>query len=58
MYQKNLRNYIKYIILTFVILISNNIYAGIGGDFTLKDQYNNDFTLSDSSKVKIIFFGF
>ena len=58
MHQTSLRNYIKYIPLIIVILISNNLYAGIGGDFTLKDQYNNKFTLSDSSKVKIVFFGF
>ena len=58
MQQISLRNYIKYISLIFVIIISNNLYADIGGDFTLKDQYNNKFTLSDSSKVKIVFFGF
>ena len=58
MQQINLRNYIKYISLIFVIITSNNLYADIGGDFTLKDQYNNKFTLSDSSKVKIVFFGF
>ena len=58
MHQTNLRNYIKYILLIFVITISNSLYAGIGGDFTLKDQYNNNFTLSNSSKVKIVFFGF
>tara|TARA_B100001769_G_scaffold145884_1_gene114288 strand:+ start:61 stop:591 length:531 start_codon:yes stop_codon:yes gene_type:complete len=40
------------------MITSNNLYADIGGDFTLKDQYNNKFTLSDSSKVKIVFFGF
>ena len=58
MQQINLRNYIKYISLIIVITTSNNLYADIGGDFTLKDQYNNKFTLSDSSKVKIVFFGF
>ena len=58
MHQTNLRNYIKYILLIYVITISNNLYAGIGGDFTLNDQYNNKFTLSNSSKVKIVFFGF
>ena len=58
MQQKSLRNYIKYISLIIVIITSNNLYADIGGDFTLKDQYNNKFTLSDSSKVKIVFFGF
>ena len=58
MQQISLRNYIKYISLIIVIIISNNLYADIGGDFTLKDQYNNKFTLSDSSKVKIVFFGF
>ena len=58
MQQKSLRNYIKYISLIIVIIISNNLYADIGGDFTLKDQYNNKFTLSDSSKAKIVFFGF
>ena len=58
MQQISLRNYIKYISLIIVIITSNNLYAGIGGDFTLKDQYNNKFTLSDSSKAKIVFFGF
>ena len=58
MRQISLRNYIKYISLIIVIITSNNLYADIGGDFTLKDQYNNKFTLSDSSKVKIVFFGF
>ena len=58
MQQINLRNYIKYISLIIVIFTSNDLYAEIGGDFTLKDQYNNKFTLSDSSKVKIVFFGF
>ena len=58
MQQISLRNYIKYISLIIVIITSNNLYADIGGDFTLKDQYNNKFTLSDSSKVKIVFFGF
>jgi len=58
MQQISLRNYIKYISLIIVIITSNDLYADIGGDFTLKDQYNNKFTLSDSSKVKIVFFGF
>ena len=58
MQQISLRNYIKYISLILVIITSNDLYADIGGDFTLKDQYNNKFTLSDSSKVKIVFFGF
>lgn len=58
MQQISLRNYIKYISLIIVIITSNNLHADIGGDFTLKDQYNNKFTLSDSSKVKIVFFGF
>tara|TARA_Y100000992_G_scaffold290211_1_gene245510 strand:- start:165 stop:749 length:585 start_codon:yes stop_codon:yes gene_type:complete len=58
MQQISLRNYIKYISLIIVIITSNSLYADIGGDFTLKDQYNNKFTLSDSSKVKIVFFGF
>ena len=58
MQQISLTNYIKYISLIIVIITSNNLYAGIGGDFTLKDQYNNKFTLSDSSKAKIVFFGF
>ena len=58
MQQISLRNYIKYISLIIVMITSNNLYADIGGDFTLKDQYNNKFTLSDSSKVKIVFFGF
>ena len=58
MQQISLRNYIKYISLIIVIITSNSLYADIGGDFTLKDQYNNKFTLSDSSKAKIVFFGF
>jgi len=44
--------------LFIVLLISNNLYAEIGGDFSLQDQNNNKYNLSSSSKVKIIFFGF
>ncbi len=53
-----LRNYIKYAILIVVLLMSFATHAKIGGDFTLKDQNNNKYSLSSSSKTKIIFFGF
>ena len=54
----DLRNYIKYTILIIVLLMSFVTHAKIGGDFTLKDQNNNKYSLSSSSKTKIIFFGF
>ena len=53
-----LRNYIKYAILIIVLFMSFVTHAKIGGDFTLKDQNNNKYSLSSSSKTKIIFFGF
>ena len=55
---KYFRSYIKYILLIVVIFNNANSYAEIGGDFTLKDHNNNKYHLSDSSKIKIIFFGF
>ena len=55
---KYLRNYIKYTLLSIVLIGNTNSYAEIGGDFTLKDHNNNKYHLSDSSKIKIIFFGF
>ena len=58
MIKLNLINYMKYVLLIVVISASTNIKADIGGDFTLKDQHNNDFTLSNSSNTKIVFFGF
>ena len=58
MNKHNLRNYIRYILLIIVFTISCNTHAKIGGDFTLKDQNNNKYSLSSSSKTKIIFFGF
>ena len=54
----DLRNYIKYAILIVVLFMSFLTHAKIGGDFTLKDQNNNKYSLSSSSKTKIIFFGF
>ena len=54
----DLRNYIKYAILIIVLFMSFVTHAKIGGDFTLKDQNNNKYSLSSSSKTKIIFFGF
>lgn len=54
----DLRNYIKYTILIIVLFMSFVTHAKIGGDFTLKDQNNNKYSLSSSSKTKIIFFGF
>ena len=54
----NLRKHIKYIFLIYVLIICNYASAEIGGDFTLKDQNNNSYTLSQSSKMKIVFFGF
>ena len=55
---KYIRSYIKYTLLIIVIFNNANSYAEIGGDFTLKDHNNNKYHLSDSSKIKIIFFGF
>ena len=52
---RNLIKHIKCVLLITVLFNSNSIYAEIGGDFTLKDQNNNKYILSDSSKVKIIF---
>ena len=54
----DLRNYIKYAILIIVLIMSFVTHAKIGGDFTLKDQNNNKYSLSSTSKTKIIFFGF
>ena len=54
----NLRYYIKFILLTFVLVLNGAVNAEIGGDFTLKDYNNNEYKLSDSEKIKIIFFGF
>ena len=54
----NLRKHIKYIFLIYVLTLCNYANAEIGGDFTLKDQNNNIYTLSQSSKIKIVFFGF
>ncbi len=58
MIKLNLIDYMKYVLLIIVISVSTNIKADIGGDFTLRDQNNNDFTLSNSSNTKIVFFGF
>ena len=41
----DLRNYIKYTILIIVLLMSFVTHAKIGGDFTLKDQNNNKYSL-------------
>ena len=54
----NLRKHIKYIFLIYVLTLCNYANAEIGGDSTLKDQNNNIYTLSQSSKIKIVFFGF
>ena len=53
-----MRNYFKYLFLVFVLLVSNSSKAAIGGNFTLTDHNNNEYSLSDSSNVKLIFFGF
>lgn len=58
MIKLNLIDYMKYVLLIIVMSVSTNIKADIGGDFTLRDQNNNDFTLSNSSNTKIVFFGF
>jgi protein SCO1/2 len=55
---KNIINYIKFISLSIVLTISYSAMAEIGGDFSLIDYNNNKYTLSSSSKAKIIFFGF
>tara|TARA_B100001564_G_C20462831_1_gene588840 strand:- start:105 stop:689 length:585 start_codon:yes stop_codon:yes gene_type:complete len=54
----NLSYYIKSILLIFVLVLNGAVNAEIGGDFTLKDYNNNEYKLSDSEKIKIIFFGF
>jgi protein SCO1/2 len=54
----DLRKHIKYIFLVYVLTLCYYANAEIGGDFTLKDQNNNSYTLSQSSKMKIVFFGF
>ena len=54
----NLRHYIKFILLTVMLVANGSVNAEIGGDFTLKDYNNNEYKLSDSEKIKIIFFGF
>lgn len=55
-------NYFKFFfkyILLIIVLITNNIsQARIGGDFVLQTYNNEKYVLSQSSKVKIIFFGF
>ena len=56
--QSFMRNYFKYLFLVFVLLVSNSSKAAIGGNFTLTDHNNNEYSLSDSSNVKLIFFGF
>ena len=54
----NLSYHIKPILLTFILVLNGAAKAEIGGDFTLKDYNNNVYKLSDSEKIKIIFFGF
>ena len=55
---KYFREHVKYVLLIFVLFGSSGSYAEIGGDFVLKDFDNNKYSLSASSKIKIIFFGF
>ena len=55
---KKVIKYIKFTALYVVLLVSYNANAEIGGDFSLIDYNNNKYTLSSSSKTKIIFFGF
>ena len=54
----NIIKYIKFTALYIVLSVSYNANAEIGGDFSLIDYNNNKYTLSSSSKTKIIFFGF
>ena len=53
-----MRNYFKYLVLLFVLFASNTSQAAIGGNFSLIDHNNNKYSLSVSSNVKLIFFGF
>tara|TARA_B100001250_G_C19781148_1_gene781934 strand:+ start:894 stop:1487 length:594 start_codon:yes stop_codon:yes gene_type:complete len=55
---KKIIKYIRFAALYVVLSASCNANAEIGGDFSLIDYNNNKYTLSSSSKTKIIFFGF
>ena len=55
---KKIIKYIRFVALYVVLSASYNANAEIGGDFSLIDYNNNKYTLSSSSKTKIIFFGF
>jgi len=50
--------FIKYAFLIIVLITNNISHARIGGDFVLQTYNNEKYVLSESSKVKIIFFGF
>ena len=50
--------FMKYTFLIIVLISNNMSYARIGGDFVLQTYNNEKYVLSESSKVKIIFFGF
>jgi len=50
--------FMKYTFLVIVLISNNMSYARIGGDFVLQTYNNEKYVLSESSKVKIIFFGF
>jgi len=50
--------FIKYVLLIIVLITNNISHARIGGDFVLQTYNNEKYVLSESSKVKIIFFGF
>jgi len=50
--------FIKYVLLLIVLITNNISHARIGGDFVLQTYNNEKYVLSESSKVKIIFFGF
>ena len=56
--QSFMRNHFKYLFLVIVLFVSNSSQAAIGGNFTLTDYNNDKYSLSDSSNVKLIFFGF
>jgi len=53
-----IRNYFKSLVLLSVLFTSNMSQAAIGGNFSLTDHNNNKYSLSASSNVKLIFFGF
>lgn len=53
-----MKNYFKPLFLLSFLFASYTSQAAIGGNFSLIDHNNNKYSLSASSNVKLIFFGF